>query len=83
MIAPRTRAPHELTAPELARYLFGDPLDPKDAGLIGRLQNTIETSNKRVDRLLRLAWAIMLLMVAACVTLITDLLVRLGGRLPT
>lgn len=79
----RGRQPqHELTAPELARYLFGDPLDDRDEGLIGRLSKQLELANKRVDLLIRLAWAIITLLFGALLTLAVDLTIRLGGKLP-
>ena len=80
----RSRPPeHALTAPELARYLFGDPINPDDVGLIGRLGTQLEATNQRVDRLLRLAWAIFLTLVVALLTLATDLILRVAsvGRL--
>lgn len=57
----------ELTPSQIVYYLFGNPLDPRDLGIIGRME-------QRVDRVTRLAWAILLLLLTAMLTLLADII---------
>jgi hypothetical protein len=75
---PRSRGRPPVTAEELARYLFGDPLDPKDVGIIGRLMEQVERNTKVVGRLLGLAWAVLIVFIAAVLTLAGDAVLRLA-----
>lgn len=78
-MAPRHRR-QRVTAEELARYLFGDPLDPQDVGIVGRLTTAVERNTRAVGRLLALAWALLLVFVAALLTVAGDAVLRLAER---
>ena len=69
-----------LTAEQLAWYLFGNPFDPSDAGVIGRILLHQEKINKQISALLRLGWAVLIVFVAALITVVLDMLTRTGGK---
>jgi len=58
----------ELSLRELQHYLLGDPRIRADTGFLGRL-------DQKLDRLLRLARAILLAAIVALLTLVADLVV--------
>lgn len=72
----------EPTAGQLAYYLFGNPMDPKDVGMIGRLDNRAATLEKRVNTLIKIGYAIMLLFIAAVFGLLADLFVLISHNSP-
>ena len=70
------------TTPELAHYLFGNPWDRKDNGIIGRLNEEIHQLRVSVRNVMRMAWAILLIMLTATLALVVDVLSRdhvIGG----
>lgn len=79
---PRAQGRAPVTAEELARYLFGDPLDPRDVGIVGRLMAQVDANTRQVGRLLRLAWAVLIVFIAAILTIAGDAIIRLSERHP-
>lgn len=81
----------EPTAGQLARYLFGNPFDPRDPGLIGRLMRQhdelaeqvkesnetlraeMQATNRRFARLMTMGWAVIVLLIAAMLSMIGTL----------
>lgn len=72
MSIPSLPPTEPITATQLAYYLFGNPLDPKDLGVIGRLE-------ARVDRLTKLWVALLFAILAAVLALIGNLIVLATG----
>lgn len=65
-----------VTVEDLVRYLFGEPLDPRDLGLLGRL-------SRRIERMERLLWSIFLVLFTASLALIANLITVLHqGHFP-
>lgn len=58
-----------LSTEELSDHLFGDPRIPEDHGIIGRLERKVETLTK-------VAWSILIMLVAELLTVLGDLLVH-------
>jgi hypothetical protein len=85
----------EPTAGQLARYLFGNPFDPRDSGLIGRLmrqhddlaeqvkqsnetlREEMRATNRRFGRLMGMGWAVILLLIAAMLSMIGTLIYQI------
>lgn len=59
-----------ITTEDLVYVLFGNPINLKDQGVIGRMQN-------QMNLIVRLAIAILLSLVGAILTFSVDILVRL------
>lgn len=83
---PRVNSERPLTAEDLARYLFGDQMDPNDTGLIGRLMEDMKnlrvTTQRQVRGVLMLGWAILVVLIAALLSLVGNLLLHLIPQLP-
>lgn len=67
----------EMSAPEQFRYLFGDPRVRADTGLLGRFAKAIDDLDAKVSRLLRLAYALLTVLVAALLALAANLIAHL------
>lgn len=67
----------ELTRAELQHYLLGDPRIRDDTGLAGRMAQSLSALERKVDRLYRLLWAVLLALVAALLALVADLVLAL------
>lgn len=84
---PRNPLDRPLTAEDLARYLFGDQMDPNDTGLIGRMikdvqdlrtdMNTqVKIVRQQVRGVLLLGWAILLALIAALLSFLANVLLH-------
>lgn len=60
----------EPTVKDIAYYLFGNPVDPRDTGLIGRMQASI-------DRLSNIGTALLLTFIAAILAFAAEIVVQL------
>lgn len=58
-----------VTVEDLTYVLFGNPINPQDKGLIGRMQDQMKT-------IIRLAIAILLALIGAILTFSVDVLTR-------
>lgn len=68
MSDPQGMPPHWPPAPStegLWWYLFGDPRNPNDRGMLGRIEDRIEAVRQSQNRLTRMGWAILLLLLGA------------------
>jgi hypothetical protein len=57
-------------------YLFGDPRNPSDSGVIGRIETEVKALRAMVRSVLRLGWAIVVTLLAVLGTLIASLVTR-------
>lgn len=62
--------PTPITAQQLAYVLFGNPINPQDKGIIGRMQD-------QVRQLVALAWAFLLTFIAATLAFAFDLILHI------
>jgi len=60
----------QITAEQLAYYLFGNPMNPQDKGIIGQMQD-------QVKQLVRLGWAMLFTFTAAFLAAVGALIVDL------
>lgn len=67
-------ASRPITALDLAWVLFGNPINPQDKGLIGAMQDQVKATQRQVATLIKLAWAILLLFLAATLSLTANLI---------
>ncbi len=65
-----------MTAEDLARYLFGDQMDPNDTGLIGRIIREQEALRAQLRGMLRLGWAILIVLLTSTLAFIGNLLMH-------
>lgn len=77
MIERETWPERELTPAELQRYLLGDPRIRSDTGLLGRMADSLDGLEAKVDRLLRLGWGLLAALLAALLALVANLVVAL------
>lgn len=71
---PQPRWPRAPSTEELWWYLFGDPRNPTDRGMLGRLEDQLVELSSRMGRLTRMGWAILLLLLGALLTAAANLI---------
>lgn len=77
MIERDTWPERELTTAELQHYLLGDPRIRADTGLLGRMADSLDRLEVKVDRLLHMGWLLAAALLAALLALIANLVISL------